>query len=162
MPPPRLLPSSLRRTLIPLPQHPLLLLTHISLTPHKPAAHRQNPPRPTTLSATLLRRRHYATKTPADEAIEEITELYATAKDEFEIASEETDKHSVYAADDRAAAREAFEALKRAYEAATMARGSGGEEGGGGGEEVRRRVGQRVRELEAGLRALEERGREDG
>lgn len=43
-----------------------------------------------------------------------------------------------------------------------MARGSGGEEGGGGGEEVRRRVGQRVRELEAGLRALEERGREDG
>src|SRR4051812_43370556 len=35
----------------------------------------------------------------ADARIEEITELYATAQDEFEIAMEETEKQTVYAQD---------------------------------------------------------------
>src|SRR5262245_16675773 len=38
-----------------------------------------------------------------EEAIEEIQELYGTARDEFEIAAEETEKNTTYAADDRAA-----------------------------------------------------------
>ena len=40
--------------------------------------------------------------------MENITDLYATAKDEFEIAMEETEANTVYAADDRLAAIEAF------------------------------------------------------
>ncbi|KAI4271630.1 MAG: hypothetical protein LQ337_005875 [Flavoplaca oasis] len=77
---------------------------------------------------------------------------YATAKDEFEIASEETDKKSVYAEDDRQAAREELDSLKEAFEAAIQ---------GANGEEVRRRVGNRIRELEQGVVAMEERAMED-
>ena len=73
---------------------------------------------------------------------------YATAKDEFEIASEETEKKTVYAADDRAAAQEELEKLKQAFEKAAS------EEGG---EEIRRRVGSRVRELENAVKVMEER-----
>ncbi|KAL9591862.1 MAG: hypothetical protein Q9219_007725 [cf. Caloplaca sp. 3 TL-2023] len=147
----------------------------------------------------LQRQRQYATKSTADEKVEEITEMYeclftpslpktkelkltlsfslfpvtryATAKDEvtallspfpptktnpnpkFDIATEETDKKSVYAADDRAAAREELGKLQAAFEAAVK---------GEGGKEVRRRVGQRVRELERGVEALEERAIEEG
>ncbi|KAL8904133.1 MAG: hypothetical protein Q9171_007155 [Xanthocarpia ochracea] len=86
------------------------------------------------------------------EKIEEITEMYATAKDEFEIASEETDKKSVYAADDRQAAREELDKLKEAFENAIRDEN---------GEEVRRRVGNRIRELEQGVVAMEERAMED-
>ena len=42
---------------------------------------------------------------------------YATAKDEFEIAAEETEKMTVYAEDDRAAAREELTKLQNAYKA---------------------------------------------
>ena len=77
---------------------------------------------------------------------------YATAKDEFEIASEETEKKTVYAADDRAAAQEELAKLKEAYEKAVR------EEGG---EEVRRRVGHRLRELENAVKVMEERAMED-
>lgn len=84
---------------------------------------------------------------------------YATAKDELEIASEETDKKSVYAEDDRKAAREEFERLKGRYEEVVRSGSGDGEEGGG--EEVRRRVGQRVRELEGAVEGLEEKGREE-
>lgn len=59
----------------------------------------------------------------------------------------------MYAADDRAAAREAFERLKEAYEGLVR---------GVDGEEIRRRVGQRIRELEGGVRGLEERAGEEG
>ncbi|KAK3178004.1 hypothetical protein OEA41_000136 [Lepraria neglecta] len=89
---------------------------------------------------------------PIDEKIEEIQELYATAKDEFEIASEETDKKTVYAADDRAAAQEELAKLKKAFEKAVA------EEGG---EEIKRRVGNRVRELESAVATMEERAMED-
>ena len=77
---------------------------------------------------------------------------YATAKDEFEIASEETDKKTVYAADDRAAAQEALAQLKDAFEKGV------GEEGG---EEMKRRVGNRIRELESAVKDMEERAMED-
>ena len=81
--------------------------------------------------------------------MEEISDLYGTAKDEFEIASEESEKNSTYAADDRAAAREELDKLVEYFGKVVL-------EGEGVGAEVRRRVGQRVRELEAGVGAMEE------
>ena len=80
---------------------------------------------------------------------------YFTARDEFEIASEETTKKTVYAADDRAAAQEEFLKLKAAYKEAV----EGPEEEVG--KEIQRRIGQRVRELERGMEALEEQAKED-
>ncbi|KAK3661215.1 hypothetical protein LTR56_000338 [Elasticomyces elasticus] len=80
-------------------------------------------------------------KTAVEEKMEEITELYATAQDEFEIAMEETEKMSVYAEEDRKAAP---------YKAAVEG------EDGEVAEEVKRRVGQRIRELEQGVNAMEE------
>lgn len=103
---------------------------------------------------TLPTSRHasYSTRSPIDSKLEEIQELYATAKDEFEIASEETSKKTVYAADDRAAAQEELAKLKAAFEKAVA------EEGG---EEVRTRVGGRIRELERAVEAMEEMALED-
>ena len=77
---------------------------------------------------------------------------YATAKDEFEIASEETDKKTVYAADDRAAAEEELVKLKIAYDTAIR---------GEGGDEIQRRIGGRMRELEMAVEAMNERAKED-
>jgi tRNA C32,U32 (ribose-2'-O)-methylase TrmJ len=81
--------------------------------------------------------------------IEEIGELYGTAKDEFEIASEESEKNSTYAPDDRAAAREELDRLINYYNGVLE-----GEKVVA--EEVKRRVGQRIRELVAGVEAMEE------
>ncbi|MCJ1452331.1 hypothetical protein MMC28_002673 [Mycoblastus sanguinarius] len=120
-----------------IPSHPL------SRLPHSP---------PSTFSQISKPLRSYVTKTTADEKIEEIQELYATARDEFEIASEETEKKTVYAADDRAAAQEELTKLKEAFEKAVAEPG---------GEEVRRRVGNRVRELERAVEAMEEMAMED-
>ncbi|PNS21806.1 hypothetical protein CAC42_404 [Sphaceloma murrayae] len=89
-------------------------------------------------------------KALADEKIEEITELFATAKDEFEIAYEETEKMTVYAEDDRAAAREELEKVQAAYK--EVVEGADKELA----EEVQRRIGQRIRELEQGVKAMEE------
>jgi len=96
--------------------------------------------------------RRYTTKTTADEIIEEIQEQYATARDEFEIASEETERKTVYAFDDRVAAREELNNLKDMYEQALK---------GPDGEEVKRRVGQRIRELDNAVEALEKSALED-
>lgn len=104
--------------------------------------------KPFTLSHRLL-----ATQTTADEKIEEITELYATAKDEFEIAAEETEKMTVYAEDDRGAAREALTALQTAYK--EIVEGQDRQLG----DEVKRRAGHRLRELEEAVSAMEERAR---
>ncbi|PSS10772.1 hypothetical protein M430DRAFT_36986 [Amorphotheca resinae ATCC 22711] len=90
--------------------------------------------------------RSYATKSTADDLIEEIQEQYATARDEFEIAAEETEKKSVYAEEDRAAAREELDNLKALYEKALESADA---------EEVKRRVGQRIRELDNAVEALE-------
>lgn len=93
--------------------------------------------------------------TPAgDTAVEEITELYATAYDEFEIATESTDANATYAEEDRNAAREELDRVLEAYKKI----GEGGDVTLA--EEVRRRVGQRVRELEQGVKAMEERAME--
>ncbi|CZT15540.1 uncharacterized protein RCC_01395 [Ramularia collo-cygni] len=94
--------------------------------------------------------RWLSSKSLADEKIEEITELYATAQDEFEIAMEETEKVSVYAEEDRKAAREELTRVQEAYKAAV--------EGPDQqlAEEVKRRVGHRIRELENGVSAMEE------
>lgn len=94
--------------------------------------------------------RYLSSKSIADEKIEEITELYATAQDEFEIAMEETEKQTVYAEEDRKAAREELDRVKEAYK--DVVDGSDAEVA----EEVKRRIGQRIRELEHGVKAMEE------
>lgn len=134
-----------RRPLLPPSSTPLLPSTSPST------------PRPllSFLSRTALFKsqfRGYAEKTSADDLIEEIQEQYATARDEFEIASEETEKKSVYAADDRAAAREELDNLKEMFEKAVE---------GADGEEVKRRIGQRIRELDHAVQALEKSALED-
>ncbi|KAJ4518033.1 hypothetical protein HRR83_003510 [Exophiala dermatitidis] len=87
--------------------------------------------------------------------MEHLTELYSTAKDEFEIAAEETEKKTVYAADDREAAQEALKALKDAFEKAVK------ESNPEVGKEIQSRVGQRIRELENAVKAMEEMAMED-
>lgn len=116
--------------------------------------------------------RTYATKSEADTKIEEITELsafrlsyslnlqltdssYSTARDEFEIAAEETGKKSIYAAGDRAAAQEELQKLKATFEDAIKSSTPGV------AAEIKARVGQRIRELENAVAAMEEMAMED-
>ncbi|KAH9822917.1 hypothetical protein Tdes44962_MAKER00745 [Teratosphaeria destructans] len=109
--------------------------------------------RSATYSSTqphLIRGLATSNKSAADEKIEEITELYATAQDEFEIAMEETEKATVYAEEDRKAAREELTRVQEAYRA--VVEGEDHEMA----EEVKRRIGQRIRELEQGVKAMEE------
>ncbi len=87
--------------------------------------------------------------------MENLNDLYATAKDEFEIAAEETEKKTVYAADDRAAAQDALKMLQEAFE--KTVRESDPEVG----KEIQSRVGQRIRELENAVKAMEEMAMED-
>jgi len=87
--------------------------------------------------------------------MEHLTDLYSTAKDEFEIAAEETEKKTVYAEGDREAAAEALAALKDAFDRAIRERGPEV------GAEVQRRTGGRIRELENALKAVEEMAMED-
>ena len=87
--------------------------------------------------------------------MENLTDLYSTAKDEFEIAAEETEKKTVYAEDDREAAKEALNLLKEAYEKAVR------ESDPETAQEVQRRTGPRIRELENALTAVEEMAMED-
>lgn len=97
-----------------------------------------------------LQKRCFADKSQADAAIEDITELYATAQDEFEIAMEETEKVSVYAEDDRKAAREELEKVQEAYN--KIVEGPDADLA----EQVKRRIGQRIRELDQGVKRMEE------
>ncbi|MCJ1330187.1 hypothetical protein MMC10_006870 [Thelotrema lepadinum] len=100
--------------------------------------------------------RTYATpRSLADEKIEEIQEQYATAKDEFEIAVEETEKKSIYAAEDRAAAQEELQGLKELFDEAVASSDPDT------GKEIRTRVGQRIRELDSAIQGLEETAKED-
>ncbi|KAF3175396.1 hypothetical protein TWF106_000908 [Orbilia oligospora] len=94
-------------------------------------------------------------KRPVDAKVEDLSELYASAKDEFEIAVEETSKNTIYARDDRETAREEFEKFRLAYEEAVA--GSSEEEG----LEIRRRVGQRLREMENAMEALSQADNEE-
>jgi len=87
--------------------------------------------------------------------MEKLTDLYSTAKDEFEIAAEETEKKTVYAQDDRDAAKEALGVLKEAYERALK------ESDPEVAREVQTRTGPRIKELENALMAVEEMAMED-
>ncbi|KAJ5370354.1 uncharacterized protein N7496_006446 [Penicillium cataractarum] len=126
-------------------------------------------------------------KPTADLLIEELQDLYEIAKDEFEIATDSTDGATIYAASDRESARDALNQLCAVYHLYTVRPGedvdsgvrnieNGGEGRSEVGEdavvetnfnpedvgaevrgEVRRRVGQRVRELRNAVEVLEER-----
>ncbi|KAI9834374.1 MAG: hypothetical protein M1819_002985 [Sarea resinae] len=94
--------------------------------------------------------RGYASGREADLYMDAIQEQYATAKDEFEIASEETESKTVYAADDRKAAREELDKLRELYDAAV------GKSGPDVSAEIKLRVGSRIRELESAVKNMEE------
>ncbi|KAL2872092.1 uncharacterized protein BJX67DRAFT_341484 [Aspergillus lucknowensis] len=126
-------------------------------------------------------------KSQADLIVQELQELYETATDELEIATESTDSATIYAASDRESARDALNSLLVAFELYTSSESPKVEEdsaGAGGGdgnaeeednerliglmfdpadvpedvrEEVRRRVGQRVREVRSAVENLEAR-----
>ncbi|KAL4914167.1 hypothetical protein BDW62DRAFT_204886 [Aspergillus aurantiobrunneus] len=124
-------------------------------------------------------------KSQADLIVEELQELYETATDELEIATESTDSATIYAASDREAARDALNSLVIAYELYTNSepqseaeqtgeRGQGGSEEGEDGiavelsidpadvsaearEEVKKRIGQRIREAKSAVERLETR-----
>ncbi|RLL94660.1 hypothetical protein CFD26_104019 [Aspergillus turcosus] len=125
-------------------------------------------------------------RSQADLLVEELQELYETAKDEFEIATDSTASSTIYAASDRESARDALNNLLAVYslyttDIATAAEShapqqmqQGDIEDTGRGqlvntnfdpsdiparvrEEVRRRVGHRVRELSNAVESLEER-----
>lgn len=112
-------------------------------------------PPPPNLYRLPLAARGFASSRSADEVMDALQEMYATAKDEFEIAAEETERKTVYAADDREAAKEALGALKDAYH--KTVRESSPEVA----HEVQGRVGQRIRELENAVQAMEECAKED-
>ena len=71
------------------------------------------------------------------------------------MAAEETEKKTVYAAEDRAAAQEELKKLKEIYDEALNS--SDGEIA----SEIKRRVSQRIRELDNAVQGLEESARED-
>ncbi|KAH8678992.1 hypothetical protein BGZ60DRAFT_255235 [Tricladium varicosporioides] len=106
---------------------------------------------PVTYRTQLFRSTSTFNAASADELIEEIQDQYATARDEFEIATEETEKNSTYAEEDRKAAREELDKLKEMFESAV---------GGANGEEVKRRIGGRIRELDNAVVLLEEKALE--
>ncbi|PVH82079.1 hypothetical protein DL98DRAFT_514152 [Cadophora sp. DSE1049] len=114
-------------------------------------------PRPSNASSIhrhispLASQRHYSAKSSADSIIEEIQDQYAVARDEFEISTEETEKKSVYAQADREAAREELDKLKEMYEKALQ---------GSDAEEIKSRIGNRIRELDHAVQALEESAQE--
>ncbi|KAF3924677.1 hypothetical protein AA313_de0205555 [Arthrobotrys entomopaga] len=111
-----------------------------------------------TASPTWRRYQYYSTtsgKRPVDEKVEELSELYANAKEEFEIASEETTKNTIYASEDRETAREELAKFKVAYEEAIS--NSSPEDG----QEIKRRVGQRLRELDSAVETLNEADTQD-
>jgi len=102
-----------------------------------------------------VRHRTLATKSNADQKVDDIAEQYAIAKDEFEIATEETEKRSIYASEDRATAREELSKLEETLEDAVSS--STPDEA----SEIRGRVGQRIRELKNAVENLNEADKED-
>ncbi|PYH46202.1 uncharacterized protein BP01DRAFT_391043 [Aspergillus saccharolyticus JOP 1030-1] len=163
-----------------------------SRTPFQSGRAATLPPNPTTRIATYTTSTSSISpsgKSTSDVIVEELQDLYETAKDEFEIATESTDNATIYAASDRASARDALNELLAVYTLYTRdvslldAAGRSGVEkllGAEAGEEitidtglnpqgieeearaeVKRRVGQRVRELKGAIEALEERGNEE-
>ena len=129
-------PHTLRSRL--LPQHHALPIT-----------------RPTPAFATDQNVRSFASSRDADTVMDSLQELYADAKDEFEMAAEETEKKTIYASDDREAAKDVLNTLKEAYQKAVK------EARPEVAKEITGRVGQRIRELENAVTAMEERAMHD-
>ncbi|OBT75358.1 hypothetical protein VF21_04649 [Pseudogymnoascus sp. 05NY08] len=94
-------------------------------------------------------------RSPADEIAERLQEMYSEAKDEFEIACESTEANATYAQDDRDVTREELEKLKKAWAEAIEGEGEVQQELKG------RAFGQRIKELENAVIALEERAIEE-
>lgn len=69
---------------------------------------------------------------------------------QFELAFEETEKKTVYAADDRAAAQEELAKLKTAFNDAVE------NSAPNVSAEIKSRVGQRIRELDRAIEAMEQ------
>ncbi|KAI5844542.1 hypothetical protein DFP73DRAFT_549684 [Morchella snyderi] len=111
------------------------------LTARSVLAHRV--PLTRTLASTS-----FGGRNPVDIKVDEISEQYATAKDELEMAVEETEKRSIYAADDRATVRVELEKLERLYRDSVSS--SPAEQG----EEIRKRVEQRIREFKNAVQEL--------
>ncbi|KAI9656406.1 MAG: hypothetical protein M1831_004658 [Alyxoria varia] len=137
--------------------------SHISIHSNTTRAIPQRNPR--IIASTAAR--PISSKTAADEKIEEIQDLYsgplqysvrlrliqfryATAKDELDIAAEETEKQTVYAEEDRKAAREELDRVQEAFKAVTE--GPDRELA----EQVKQRVGQRIRELDNAVKSVED------
>jgi hypothetical protein len=70
----------------------------------------------------------------------------------LQIATEETKENTVYAADDRAAARDEFDKLKDLYEQYMVGEGLSQQ----AKEDVDRRIGRKIKEIEGALRKLED------
>ncbi|KAH0387658.1 hypothetical protein KCU92_g1408, partial [Aureobasidium melanogenum] len=95
--------------------------------------------------------RWLSTKSAADEAIEDITELYSTARDEAcKNHSHTTNQKLTLPLPNREAAREELTKVQEAYRG--IVEGPDTELA----EEVKRRIGQRIRELEAGVKNMED------
>ncbi|CAG8211082.1 unnamed protein product [Penicillium nalgiovense] len=154
--------------------------------PFQPSALKMNCLRPTAVAAKLhFQLRAYSPSNPlttptADNLIEELQDLYAIAKDLFEIATDSTGKETIHAASDRESLRDALNQLITAYELYTtgekgveMSGGDGATEAGLPGPivrtnfdtrsisdtvrlEVRNRFGQKLRELRNAVEVLEE------
>ncbi|OAP62132.1 hypothetical protein AYL99_04335 [Fonsecaea erecta] len=113
-------------------------------------------PNPHQISASFHSSSPRCAQSPtADALMENLNDLYATAKDEFEIAAEETEKKTVYAADDREAAADALKMLQEAFQKALK------ETSPEVSKEIQGRVGPRIRELENAVKAMEEMAMED-
>ncbi|KAJ5131897.1 hypothetical protein N7448_006055 [Penicillium atrosanguineum] len=125
---------------------------------------------------------HPSGKPTSDLLVEELQDLYEAATDEFEIATDSTDNATIYAASDRESARDALNQFIAVYHLYTAKAGEKMDGVGVGGsategspvvetnqnptavsddirDEIRRRVGQRVRELRSAVVNLEERAR---
>ncbi|KIW07244.1 uncharacterized protein PV09_02100 [Verruconis gallopava] len=114
-------------------------------------------PRTATLRCSFFTSTTLRASAPtAAEAMERIEQLYENASEEFQIAAEETEGNTVYAADDRAAAKAEVDKLEEFYK--SVVEGTGYD--ASVREEVKRRAGQRVRELVNAMTALEEKAME--
>jgi hypothetical protein len=141
----RLTGTSVTTSAQPLSRSVSFLIT--SSNPKTKLSAHSKPTNLSTLPLTLASSsRLYSSKSAADEIIEQIQDQYFTARDEFEIATEETEKKTTYAEGDRAAAREELDKLKAMFEEAIN---------GENGEEVKNRIGQRIRELDNAVVNLE-------
>jgi hypothetical protein len=101
----------------------------------------------------LLIRVHFRYEAARDEVFQSfLTSHTTTDRFQFQIAAEETEENTIYAADDRTAAREHLDKLQTTYDGIVENHNYSQDIR----KEVKRRAGQRVRELANAMEALEE------